>query len=191
MILQVFLYAKDDCQRVCLSAFVLFCAFCYNSQNFLKNLFKINTLPFLTMLCLFSVFDFGNWEILKNQGVISFLVVVWLQFPKFGKGGQKMHALKDAAGKRCTRKKCSRCKCRQKSAEALGKLGNVFIFILFLLLLVISQLVRIFTRSYFNHSLCVQIFTLDFFAIFAASKNVRRNTCRKKGTAKSRYNSVT
>ena len=80
------------CLHLCF--FVLFCAFCYNSQNFLKNLFKINTLPFLTMLCLFSVFDFGNWEILKNQGVISFLVVVWLQFPKFGKGGQKMHAQK-------------------------------------------------------------------------------------------------
>ena len=80
------------CLHLCF--FVLFCAFCYNSQNFLKNLFKINTLPFLTMLCLFSVFDFGNWEIIKNQGVISFLVVVWLQFPKSGKGGQKMHAQK-------------------------------------------------------------------------------------------------
>ena len=124
------------CLHLCF--FVLFCAFCYNSQNFLKNLFKINTLPFLTMLCLFLFFDFGNWEILKNQGVISFLVVVWLQFPKIWKRWAKDARAKNAAGKRCTRKKCRRCKCRQKSAEAFGKLGNVFIFILFLLLLVIS-----------------------------------------------------
>ena len=90
------------CLHLCF--FVLFCAFCYNSQNFLKNLFKINTLPFLTMLCLFSVFDFGNWEILKNQGVISFLVVAWLQFPKIwkrwaGLHTQKMQRAKDARAK--------------------------------------------------------------------------------------------
>ena len=121
------------CLHLCF--FVLFVLFCYNSQNFLKNLFKINTLPFLTMLCLFSVFDFGNWEILKNQGVISFLVVVWLQFPKFGKGGQKMHALKDAAGKRCTRKKCTRKKCTRKRGRGVWEIGKcIYIYIIFIII---------------------------------------------------------
>ena len=123
------------CLHLCFFVlFVLFVLFCYNSQNFLKNLFKINTLPFLTMLCLFSVFDFGNWEILKNQGVISFLVVVWLQFPKSGKGGQG-----------CTRKKCSGQKMHAqkmqpmqmqaeigRSAWEIGKC--IYIYIIFIII---------------------------------------------------------
>ena len=121
------------CLHLCF--FVLFCAFCYNSQNFLKNLFKINTLPFLTMLCLFSVFDFGNWEILKNQGVISFLVVVWLQFPKIWKRWAK-----DARAKRCSGQKMHAQKMQPMQMQAeigrgVWEIGKcIYIYIIFIII---------------------------------------------------------